>query len=244
MTVHRLLHAGMLAGLLAGPCVALPALAADLPSQPFVSTGGKAQAWLPPDIGELNFETGAQHGDAATAAATLEALSAAIGALLAEHGVAPADIDSAELTKKTVALSTPAPDGATNAYTLGRHFRVQVRDLARWPDLVAALLAREHVDSLGVSFDRTDSEQVNRDLMTQAAGDARSNGALLAQAFGRQLGPAIAIARGPLDKIAPALLAGGGDGRPALPRPPATSSYAVPSAIPFGQSVTAVFRLK
>ncbi len=239
MTVRALLLAWLFATSLAAP-----AAAADLPSQPFVSTGGKAQAWLPPDIGELQFETGAQHTNAETAAATLDELSTAIGALLAEYGIAPDDIDSAELTKKTVALSTPGPDGADRAYSLGRHFRVQVRDLARWPDLVAALLARDHVDSLGVSFDRTDSDEVNRDLMTQAAGDARSNGALLAKSFGRQLGPAIAIARGPLDKIGPALLGGAGGGKPAVPRSPSTSSYAVPTAIPFGQSVTAVFRLK
>jgi uncharacterized protein YggE len=228
-----------LAALLAMPV----ARAAELPSYPLVSTAGKAQAWLPPDLGELQFETGAQHTSAEAASATLGELSASIAALLAEHGVADADIDSAELAKKTVGLSKPAADGATTAYVLTRHYRVQVRDLARWPALVAALLATEHVDSLGVSFDRSDSDQLNRNLMQQAADDARANGTALARAFGRKLGPAMAITRGQLDKLAAPFIAQSAGGE-SLPRAPATANYAVPPSIPFAQAVTAIFRLQ
>ncbi|AVR98623.1 SIMPL domain-containing protein [Pseudoduganella armeniaca] len=224
--------------------LAMPAArAAELPSYPLVSTAGKAQAWLAPDLGELQFETGAQHTSAEAASATLGELSATIAALLAEHGVADADVDSAELAKKTVGLSKPAADGATTAYVLTRHYRVQVRDLARWPALVAALLATEHVDSLSVSFDRSDSEQLNRDLMRQAADDARANGTALARSFGRKLGPAMAITRGSLDKLTAPFVAQTGGGTP-LPRAPATANYAVPPTIPFAQAVTAIFRLQ
>ncbi|GGY21051.1 hypothetical protein GCM10007386_57400 [Pseudoduganella dura] len=227
--------------------LAMPAAGAgatDLPGYPFVSTGGKAQIWLQPDIAELRFDTGAQHASAETAAAAIGELGAALAALLAENGVAESDIDNGEVTKKTVKLTNPAADGATEAWTLERRYRVVVRDLARWPDLAAALMARDHVDSLSVSFDRTDKEQVTRELMTQAARDARANGTLLAQSFGRQLGPAVAIARGPLDKVAPAIFEGAGGTPPAAPRPVTASNYRAPPAIPFAQSVNAVFRLK
>ena len=228
-----------LALLLAGP-----AAAAELPSYPFVSTTGKAQAWLAPDIGELHFETGAQHTSAEAAQAALAGVSASVAALLTQYGVADDDIDSAELAKKTVALSAPAADGATSAYVLTRHFRVQVRDLARWPGLVAALLATEHVDSVGASFDRSDSDQLNRDLMTQAAQDARANGTLLARSFGRKLGPAMAVARAPLDKLGAPFIAQAGT----TERPPRAADsgggYAVPPTIPYAQSVTAIFRLQ
>lgn len=218
--------------------------AAELPGYPFVSTGGKAQLWLKPDIAELRFDTGAQHTSAEAAAAALDELSGAIATLLAEHGVAEADIDGGEVTKKAVKLSQPAADGATEAYAIERHYRVQVRDLARWPDLIAALLMRDHVDGLSVGFDRTDSDHVNRELMAAAAQDARANGTLLAQAFGRKLGPAVAIARGPLEKVAPGIFAETGSDRVTLPKPPPRSSYTVPPSIPFAQAVTAVFRLK
>jgi len=229
-----------IAALLAATAVS----AAELPSYPFVSTTGKAQAWVPPDIGELQFETGAQHPSAEEARAALDELSATIGGLLAEYGIADSDIDSAELAKKAVALSTPAADGATSASVLTRHYRIQVRDLARWPGLVAALLATEHVDSVGVSFDRSDSDQLNRDLMTQAAQDARNNGTLLARSFGRKLGAAMAISRAPLDKLSAPFIAQTGSGAEPPPRTPSTPNYAVPPSIPFAQSVTALFRLQ
>ncbi|GGC05406.1 SIMPL domain-containing protein [Pseudoduganella buxea] len=223
---------------------AATAHAADLPAYPFVSTSGKAQAWLPPDIGELRFETGAQHTDAGVAGATLAELSAAIAQVLAEHGIPDADIDSSDLAMKTVELSKPAADGAIRAHAVARHYAVRVRDLARWPGLVAAMLARDHVDSISASFDRTNSAQLDRDLMAQAAQDARANGALLAQSFGRQLGPATAIARGPLERVsAPFVATQPGHSRSAQAAP-AAGSYAVPPSIPFAQSVTAIFRLQ
>ena len=217
--------------------------AADLPAHPFVSTAGKAQMWVAPDIAALYFETGAQDGSAGQATASLDELSTAIAALLAEHGVADIDIDGSELAKKTVALTKPAADGSTTSWLLTRHYRVQVRDLARLPDLVAALLARDHVDSLTASFDRTDKPKIERELMEQAAADARTNGTLLAEAFGRKLGAAVAIARAPLDKMGPALLDPPGAGTPMLPAVQGIKPYTVPPAIPFAQSVTAVFRL-
>ncbi|WBS03592.1 SIMPL domain-containing protein [Pseudoduganella sp. SL102] len=219
------------------------ASAADLPAHPFVSTTGKAQIWVAPDIAALYFDTGAQDGSAEQAAASLDELSTAIAALLAEHGVAENDIDGSELAKKTVALSKPAADGGTSAYLLTRHYRVQVRDLGRLPGLVAALLARDHVDSLSASFERTDKDSIDRELMGQAAADARANGTLLAEAFGRKLGPAVAIARAPLDKMGQALLEPPGAGRPTLPAAQGIKAYSVPPAIPFAQSVTAVFKL-
>ncbi|NVD99560.1 SIMPL domain-containing protein [Massilia sp. BJB1822] len=218
--------------------------ASPLPAHPFVSTSGKAQQWLAPDLGEMQFETGAQHGDSATAAAALDAKGGALLALLARHGVAPADIECFELEKKTVALSQPAADGSNQAYVLTRHYRVTVRDLRQWPELAQALVAQE-VDSFGVSFDRSDRDQVNAQLMAEAARAARGHGQQLAAAFGRKLGPAVAIARGPLDRIAAPFLSGGSDGgaQPAS-RLPAASNYAVPSSIPFAQAVNAIFRLQ
>jgi uncharacterized protein YggE len=218
--------------------------AADLPAYPFVSTGGKAQLWLKPDIGELQFDAGTQAPDAAAAAAALEETCAAVAALLLEHGVADSDIDGSELTKKTVRLTRPTADGITEVHALERHYRVQVRDLTQWPPLIAALLARDHVAALAVSFDRSDSDAVNRDLLAQAADDARANAMLLARSFGRPLGAVQAIARGPLDRVAPAIFNAADGGRAVAPGPKPTSSYTVPPSIPFAQAVTAVFRLK
>ncbi|MBB3120295.1 hypothetical protein [Pseudoduganella violacea] len=52
--------------------------ASPLPAHPFVSTGGKARQWLAPDLAEMQFETGAQQGDSATAAASNYTIPSAI----------------------------------------------------------------------------------------------------------------------------------------------------------------------
>jgi len=217
--------------------------ASPLPAYPFVSTSGKAQTWVAPDIGELQFDTGAQHVDAAEAAKALEAVSNTVLAMLAEQGVPPEDIECFELSRKSVALSKPAADGQMQAWTLARHFRVNVRDLKLWPQIIAALLAIDHIDSVGTSFDRTDSDELNRELMTGAADDARKNAALLAKAFGRKLGPAVAVSRGALGRIAAPFIESSSTAMPRPPRAPA-SSYDVPPSIPFAQSVNAIFRLQ
>jgi len=232
-------------------CAGMAVQASPLPDYPFVSTGGKAQAWMPPDVGELQFDVGAQQASAQQAAAALQAQCGSISALLASHGIGEADVEGYELAKKAVELTNPAADGATQAWSLGRHFRVQVRDLSQWPALLTEVMALDHVDGISVQFDRSDRERVNAQLLAEAAKDARSNGVLLAESFGRKLGPAVAIARAPLDKVGTPFMAQPEAAPATVPRSSGTQlaaagamDYTVPMSIPFAQSVTAVFRLK
>ena len=221
------------------------AQASPLPDYPFVSASGKAQTWLKPDIGELQFTTTAENTRTEVAAARLDETSAGVLRMLAEHGVPDADIESFDLAKKTVELSNPASDGATRAYLMERHFRVQVRDLEQWPQIVAALMAQEHLEALSVAFDRSDRDRIDSKLMAEAAEDARGKGAALATAFGRHLGAVVAIARGPLDKLgAPFGLDSAAPATVAVARAPDGPKYAVPGAIPFAQAVNAIFKLR
>ena len=223
----------------ASATVGAQAAGGGLPNHPFVSSSGKAQLWMRPDIGEVKFEAGAQHASAESAAAELQETSARALQLLAEHGVQEADIESYEVEKKTV----PVQGRQEPAYTMGRLFHVRVRDLSQWPALIEKLVAMEHVTGVGSTFDRTDSDDINARLMEAAASDARSKGNSLAKAFGRKLGPVVAIARGPLDKV----------GAPFIEQQPGratgagaaqTGKYAIPDSIPYMQTVNAIFMLK
>jgi len=215
------------------------AQASSMPAHPFVSTSGKAQLWMRPDIGEVKFEAGAQDASAETAAGELQALSASVLHLLAEHGVQEADIESYEVEKKTV----PVSDGQPPVYSLGRLFHARVRDLSQWPDLVGKLVEMAHVTGVNSSFDRTDSDDINTQLMSAAADDARSKGNALAKAFGRKLGPVVAVARGPLDKVGAPFIEQQ-PGREARGTTPQTGKYSVPDSIAYSQSVNAIFVLK
>lgn len=219
--------------------------ASPLPDYPFVSTSGKAQAWVKPDIGEIQFQANTLNPKAELAAAAMDQLTGAMLKMLAERGVASSDIETFDVSKKTVELSQPNADGATSTYAIARHVRVQVRDLAQWPAIMATLVAQEGVDSIGVGFDYVARDKLNGELAAQAAQDARGNGAMLAESFGRKLGPVVAIAKGPLDKIAAPFALADGNGNPgAAPRAPNEPNYAVPAAIPFAQSVNVIFKLK
>ncbi|WP_028101524.1 SIMPL domain-containing protein [Pseudoduganella violaceinigra] len=224
---------------------ALPAICAAqasgtaLPPHPFVSTSGKAQLWMRPDIGEVKFEAGAQDASPEAAAGQLQQLSAGVAQLLAEHGVQEADIECYELEKKMVAVD----EGKPPVYSIGRLYHARVRDLAQWPDLVAKLLEMAHVTSISSSFDRIDGDDINTQLMAAAADDARTKGNALAKAFGRKLGPVVAVARGPLTQVgAPFMEAQAG--RETRGTPPEVGRYKVPDSIPYSQTVNAIFVLK
>ncbi len=221
---------------------------APLPAYPFVKTVGKADVWLAPNLGELRFEINAQNDSSEKALERMAQLSAEVQALLAEHAVAGADIEAFDLSKKPVELSNVKAGQFSLAYTLKRHFRVFVRDLAQWPELVKALLARDTVETLTVGFDRNDRAQVERKLVLEAAASARGQGFDLALAFGRHLGAVEAISQAGVDKIGAPFgfdSAASGEARAdAAPPPPGALSFAVPPAIQFAQAVHAVFRLK
>ncbi len=210
-----------------------------LPAHPFVSTSGKAQLWMRPDIGEVKFEAGAQDASSETAAAQLQQLSAGAMQLLAEHGVQEADIEAYEVEKKSV----PVSGQEQPAYSMGRLFHVRVRDLAQWPALIEKLVAMDHITGVSSTFDRTDGDDINTQLMSAAADDARSKGASLAKAFGRKLGPVVAIARGPLDKVGAPFIEQQ-PGHSSRGTSPQTGKYSVPDSIPYSQTVNAIFVLK
>ncbi len=212
---------------------------AALPSHPFVSTSGKAQLWMRPDIGEVKFEAGAQDASSEAAASQLQDLSASVMQLLAEHGVQATDIESYEVEKKTVQVG----EGAPPVYSMGRLFHARVRDLAQWPGLVEMLVEMAHITGISSTFDRMDGDDINTQLMAAAADDARNKGASLAKAFGRKLGPVVAIARGPLAQVgAPFMeLQAGHETRGTAPQ---TGKYTVPDSIAYSQTVNAIFILK
>jgi uncharacterized protein len=222
------------------------AQASPVPDYPFVTATGKAEIWLKPDIGEIQFEINTQDQKSETAAAVGATIEAELLKAFADLGIAAADIDAFDVKKKSLELSNPAAGSSPLAYVIGRHIQLRVRDLAQWPALVGALLTRDNIDAIAVAFDRTDRDQINMRLGVEAAKDARNGAMGMAEAFGRHLGPVVGVSKGRLDKVgAPFGLADGASDPPSSAVPPIdTSNYAVPAAIPFAQAVNAIFKLK
>jgi uncharacterized protein YggE len=100
-----------------------------------------------------------------------------------------------------------------------------------------------HITSISSTFDRTDGDDINAQLMAAAADDARNKGNSLAKAFGRKLGPVVAIARGPLAQVGAPFMEQQA-GRETRGTAPQTGKYSVPDSIVYSQTVNAIFVLK
>ncbi len=221
--------------------------ASPLPDYPFVTASGKAEAWLAPDICELRFEIQAQDKRAELGQEAIETLSGEVLTMLAAAGVQDKDIDAFDITKKALELSAKVEGEAVLSYAFARHFTVHVRDLKAMAQIMPVLLAMNNVDSLSVSFDRVDRAQVEMRLAGEAAGNAREIGANLAAAFGRKLGPAMAISQNGMARVGVpfGFEAGGSDTKPPGPvRVTGSTDFAAPGAIPFMQAVNVVFKLR
>ena len=251
----RLLNHLTNALILACCCLSSWALAAPLPPYPFVTTSGKAEVWLAPDLGELQFDIVAQNSDAAAGLAMVNTVSDQLTALFLAHGVAASDIEAYDFGKKTVPIHQKDDGDPPFASIITRHVRLPVRDLAQWPALMAALLGHDNIESLRGAFDRSDRSKIEGQLAVQAARNARQSATELALAFGRKPGPAMAVSKGSLERLGapfgfgpdPSAPANGAarasSGAPTAPDASAPS-YAMPHALLLTQSVNAVFKLQ
>jgi uncharacterized protein len=229
------------------------AMASPVPDYPFIYAEGSATRELPPDIATLTASVSVRNATSEGAVAGVQAATAKVLALLAKSGVRDADINAAQISKSQQirydeATRRNVPDG----YEASRSFVVTVRDLARYPQLLTALLAMPGVNGGGGSFDRSDRAKVAAELVGEAADAARRNGELMATGLRRKLGPVRAIARIPFAEIPGRFGFGGGAvpiGQPgpmAMMRAAAAPEDAslVPPSVTLSESVNVLFELQ
>jgi uncharacterized protein YggE len=235
-------------------CVAAGAVVASpVPDYPFIYAEGSATRELPPDIATLGVALAARHATSEGAVSAVQALAAKVLALLARSGVRDGDINAAQLNKSLQmrwdeATRRNVPDG----YEATRNVSVTIRDLARYPAVLTALLAMPGVNGGGGNFDRADREKVSAELVAEAAEAARRNGELMATGLHRKVGAARAIARIPFAEI-PQRFGFGGSGAafssvaapaPKLRAMAAEDSSLVPANISLSESVNVLFELQ
>jgi uncharacterized protein YggE len=222
------------------------AQASQLPDYPFIHASGMASRWMAPDIGEIDFEIAVTDADAEAAVKLAQSRNAGVLALLADQGVPLADIEVSDIQKKM--RWRDGVDGkASAAYDITQSVHIVVHDLAKWQGLIAPLLAMENLGNFGISFDRTDRDQIGDELTTSASKDAQRHGATLAAAFGKRLGPPVAISAGRLRDVGVVLGLAASENVPSRSddkRRPEILDFSAPARVPFVQSVDVIFRIK
>jgi uncharacterized protein YggE len=232
---------------------AAAAAASPVPDYPFIYAEGSATRDMPPDIATLSVALAARHATSEGAVSAVQALAAKVLALLGRSGVRDADINAAQLNKSLQmrwdeATRRNVPDG----FEATRNVSVTVRDLARYPTLLTALLAMPGVNGGGGNFDRVDRGKVSAELVAEAAEAARRNGELMATGLHRKVGAARAIARIPFAEIPQRFGFGGGAvafsgvaaAAPRLRAMAAEDSSLVPTNITLSESVNVLFELQ
>lgn len=176
------------------------ARAADLPSYPFIHVNASADLNVMPDTGEIDFEIVSTDADLEAAWKLVMARLEASRALFAEHGVAMEDISVQDILRRHLKQG----DTVTGIETRGA-VHVTVRKLDGWTALIQTLMTMPNVESLAVSFSRSDADKIEAELVSQALGAARVKAQNIARGIGARLGPANGVALAPLKNLSNAM---------------------------------------
>lgn len=195
-----MLKIALIAALCAMP---LSAMAADLPSYPFVHASATGATSVMPDVGEVDFEIIANDTDPAAARAVVECRIAQIRALAEGLGVPAEDVEIRDI-RKDVKKSADA-DAAAPSYDLRSGVHIKVADLFKWAALVGPLVDMPNLDGFATSFDTTDREKVEMELVLLAMKAARRKAVAMAKGAGMKLGAVTAVTTGDLKNLSRAM---------------------------------------
>ena len=230
--------------------VSSASLASALPDYPFVFTSGSAERLIAPDIAQLSFRIQSHQREADTAIAMVESASKRVAGLLEDADVKVEDIDASEIDKvEKKHRESGAQESVPGGFEASRRFKVTIRDLAKYPVLVNDVFELPASEGFFTTFDRTDREQIERQLFDQAAKNAQARAEQMATSFARKLGQVRGIAQVPFMSL-PDWLGFSGDsdygpaayaiGTPSL----SLERLLVPATITISVEVNAVFELQ
>ncbi|HEX9171407.1 MAG TPA: SIMPL domain-containing protein, partial [Telluria sp.] len=182
--------------------VPFAAAAVQLPDYPFIHANGSSWAYVPPDVGEIDFEIWGGHAKPEAARQLVEERIAEVRALLAGLGLPAADIEIRDVRKEMRKGESP---GGVAQYDIKCGVHIKVADLSKWKPLVSGLLNMGNLDAFMTGFDTTRREQVDAELTAEAIKVARRKGEAMAAGFGRKLGAVGGVSPGELKNLTRAM---------------------------------------
>lgn len=183
---------------------ALPGMAADLPKHPFIHVSAAAEFRVMPDLGEIDIDIVSLEPDADAAWKLVNERLEASRALFAQHGVATEDIVVQDIVRRPRKVEV-LPEGEPVPMETRVALHVTVRDLGQWTPLLRALLVTRDLESLMVSFNRSDRDKIEADLVTEALAMTRSKAKHIARGVGARLGAATGVSLAPLKNLSHAM---------------------------------------
>jgi len=228
---------------------AVAATASPLPDYPFVFTVGTARIDTPPDIVRLSFSVASRNKDLRAATAAFDSTFDSVITILTAAGIGQADIDASGINKTPLShwdqsRNQTIPDG----YEVSRSVKVTGRDLAKYPQMLKALLDLPNTENFFADFDRSDRPKLKADLFASAAKDAKTHAEDMAAQFGRKLGFVRAISQIALSAIGERFGLSSSTpesyDRMFKRSVPAGEQFAVPPTITISENVNVVYELQ
>ncbi|CUH76492.1 SIMPL domain-containing protein [Tropicibacter naphthalenivorans] len=177
-------------------CLALGAALPALADPATLTVTGQGRIAATPDMATVSL--GVEYTAAEPLLAvnqTSEAVDA-IMAKLTEMGIAPRDMQTANLSVGEVWNRTASGDNEVSGYRASNLLRVRVRDLDGLGEILQTVLESGANDLSGLSFGLTDPRPVEDKARRAAVADALAKAQLYAEAAGMPLGPILSIEEG------------------------------------------------
>lgn len=231
--------------LAAAGLAAAPILAADLPSHPFIHVNGSAEFYVMPDLGEIDIDIVSLDTDPDAAWKEVNDGLETVRALFVQHGVAMDDILVQDIVRRPRKVEV-LPEGQPLPMDTRVSIHLTVRDLGQWTPLLRSLLVMKNIESLAVTFNRSDRDKIEDDLLDEALGKAKLKAQKIAKGVGARLGAATGVSVGSLKNLSHAMgMASDPFARNVGERraSPKGSEMALVQAMRLGQSVDVIYRI-
>ncbi len=222
------------------------ASAGQLPDYPFIHANGSSWAYVPPDVGEIDFEIWGGHTNPEAARQLVEERIIEVRALLTGLGLPAADIEIRDVRKE---MRKGEPVNGNTQYDIKCGVHIKVADLSKWKPLVSGLLNMANLDGFMTGFDTSRRAQVDAELTGEAIKVARGKAEAMAAGFGRKLGGVGGVSPGDLKNLTRAMGMAASDPAARFTRAVGKSEYDRDSLlminiIKLSQSVDVIFKIK
>ena len=183
---------------------ALPGVAADLPSHPFIHVTGSDEFYVMPDLGEIDIDIVSLETNPDAAWKEVNDGLETVRALFVQHGVAMDDILVQDIVRRPRKVDV-LPEGQPLPMDTRVSIHLTVRDLGQWTPLLRSLLVMKNIESLAVTFNRSDRDKIEDDLLNEALGKAKLKAQKIAKGVGAKLGAATGVSVGALKNLSNAM---------------------------------------
>lgn len=227
--------------------ISINAEAGTLPAYPFIHVNGSATITLPANIAEMDFELTSFESSADETLTLLNTQSGEVLEFLSACQIVAADIEAHDTRKLVSSNEMQANDQRLQRHRLIRTFHIYVRNLEQWNAMTQFLLSRPYLGNFSARFGRSDYAQIERQLTSMAAENARERAKELAGGFFVKLVGPTAVSEQALSRIDSEL---GLDGariaqtNASANDKPTMSDLSLPGALMYKKTVNVIFRTK